>query len=233
MRFERSEWKLAIEDPLAIQIIPVNRNTPANRIIEELAVLVNQTVAAFFVEHQLPAIYRSQPPYEWLQGVPKTLPVLPEHIKLQPTQLSTHPMPHSGLACDAYVQITSPIRRFGDLLLQQQLVHFLETGTPHYSTEALMAWILPLETAQKRYRKLEKDLINYWKLKYLQQQMDDIWDGVVTRATESGITGIRLELIDYWCSISGLGVLERQAPVRLKITSVDLNAQNLQASMVW
>ena len=49
----------------------------------------------------------------------------------------TQPAPHRGLGLDVYTNVSSPIRRYLDLVVQRQIRDFLLTGKPHYTEEAL------------------------------------------------------------------------------------------------
>ena len=64
LNLPRREFKINVSDPKRVLINPLDRNSPANRIIEELAVLVNRETGRLFHEASFPGIYRGQAPYE-------------------------------------------------------------------------------------------------------------------------------------------------------------------------
>ncbi|MFL0753277.1 MAG: RNB domain-containing ribonuclease, partial [Prochlorococcus sp.] len=59
--------------------------------------------------------------------------------------LGTRPMPHFSLGLSAYVQASSPIRRYSDLLAHRQMIAQLEQQQP-LSEHALMQYLDALNT---------------------------------------------------------------------------------------
>jgi hypothetical protein len=81
--------------------------------------------------------------------------------------------PHRDLGIDAYTQITSPLRRYTDLMMQRQIVSFLEKEGPVYSAAELQARGLAAEEGVRRMGKLESRAEFYYKCVYLHQNLGE------------------------------------------------------------
>ncbi|HBJ46539.1 MAG TPA: hypothetical protein DDY69_04310, partial [Deltaproteobacteria bacterium] len=146
----RKEFDFDISDPQHIRISPLNRNSDANRIIEELAISVNRETGRLFQEADFPGIYRTQSSYEIIKEVEEGTQLSMEHLRIEPARLSTIPGSHAGLGCEVYMQITSPIRRFVDLITQQQLKLLIEKKDPVFSIEDMMRWSEEISLRHKK-----------------------------------------------------------------------------------
>ena len=89
-----------------------------------MAIAVNTEAGDLFQKSNLPGIYRTQSSYQLLKQLEDGEELTMEHVKINPTKLSIIPDKHAGLGCKYYMQITSPIRRFSDLLIQIQFLFF-------------------------------------------------------------------------------------------------------------
>jgi len=100
-------------------------------------ILANRLVAEWFIEHKVPALFRIQnAPEEPIALVgydPVSFFRLRRQIKR--TEVSPVPKPHSGLGIKAYVQMTSPIRRYADLTAHRQIRGMLANNAPEYKDE--------------------------------------------------------------------------------------------------
>ena len=58
-------------------------------------------------------------------------------VRCLPARVSTSAEPHSGLGIDAYVQVTSPLRRYNDCLVHRQLKAFANHQSLPYNQETI------------------------------------------------------------------------------------------------
>jgi exoribonuclease-2 len=98
--------------------------------------------------------------------------------KLKRSQQSSTPGLHAGLGMPLYAQATSPLRRYLDLVVHQQLRAYLR-GLPLLDEQALMERIGAMEAITGSIRTAERLSNQHWKLVYLQQHPDWQGDGVV------------------------------------------------------
>lgn len=87
--------------------------------------------------------------------------------RLRRAETSLRPRRHASLALDAYVQVTSPLRRYQDLAMQRQLLAAVERGSARYDREALQAIAATTDLAERRARRAEREARDYWTLRWL------------------------------------------------------------------
>jgi len=93
--------------------------------------------------------------------------------------LSTKPGRHQGLGLDTYTQVTSPLRRYTDLLAHIQIRAFLR-GQKLISADDMSARLGFSDAAVTAAVHAERASDNHWKMVYLSDKKDSIWDAVVT-----------------------------------------------------
>lgn len=117
-------------------VLEVSEPSPSRAMVAEAMILAGAIAARFGVEHNLALPFRSQLPAEL---PPKAeLDALPDGavrfaaIKrcLSRGLMGTQPAAHFSLGLPAYAQATSPIRRYGDLVVQRQIQAQLSGSTP-------------------------------------------------------------------------------------------------------
>ena len=168
---------------------PVNR---AHLVVGELMVLTNSMLAAWAKERGIPLLYRTQDvavPREfagvWTEphDISRVVRVLPS------ASLESAPRRHAGLGLAAYATLSSPIRRYVDLLNQGQVISFLRDGAPRLDAAA-MAALLPMVSARlEAVGQVQRFRPRYWKLLFFRQHGDKKWwDAVVAEENEAFVT---------------------------------------------
>lgn len=166
-----------------IQVARHEKETPSQIMVSELMILANTLAAGFFAERRMPSVFRSQE-----ECRPETNPVASEyelfHVYRQRrlfarAQLDINVRPHCSVGVPHYTSVTSPIRRYVDLVVQRQLKQVLETGSPLYSETELQRLISQLEAPQSRIMFIRRKWTRYWILKYLEQEDFQTLDALV------------------------------------------------------
>ena len=151
-------------------------------LVAEFMILAGEACARWFQDRQVPVLYRFQPPSE----NPPDLSVIPagparEFAKILSMSRSGQSLtvqPHTGLGLSAYVQATSPIRRYSDLAVHRQ-IHAVLEGLPvrdGVAWETLGAELDPLASGAS---KLERLTDRYWIIEYLRRQKGKVWEAIV------------------------------------------------------
>ena len=96
---------------------------------------------------------------------------------MRPRLLSVQPGRHGGLGLDAYTQVTSPLRRYTDLLAHIQIRAFLRGGEILPPDEAA-ARLAAGEAAAAAVTQAERASRNHWIMVYLSDKKDSVWDAV-------------------------------------------------------
>lgn len=172
------------DNELDIEPLPV---TPERELVANAMLAAGAAVASFAVEHEIPMPFAAQtPPDERLEG--ESLSTMYQQRKLcTPGYLTTLPEPHAGLGLDAYVRVTSPLRRYADLLAHQQLRRWLD-GTELLSAEELEDRFIPAEKEAAVRRKAERLSNEFMTLVWLTRHPD--WTGravAVSRMNDSTV----------------------------------------------
>lgn len=195
-----------------ISVTRCESDTPSHRLVSELMVLANRLTAEYALSNDIPIIYR-------IQDTPAQPVVTIDHYdpihfqdqvrKLKRTRLSTHPEPHTGLGLDLYTQVSSPLRRYADLVIQRQLdAHFRGLPLP-YELQELLEVLGNVERTSSQNRNLERDACKRWLLEYLKRQKSDrIFEATVVYRAGAQIFA---ELDD----VLERGILLGAGPVRL------------------
>ena len=187
-----------------------NQNTPTHRLVAEFMVQVNYAAAKYALHNEIPVIYRVQePPSAPVCSVHEYEPFFFDQQvrRMKRTRLSTYPQPHFGLGLDLYIQVSSPLRRYADLVLHRQIqAHCLGNPCP-YTQEELFAILDKVDSTSSRNRALENQADNRWILEYLRRN----FIGKPTGATALRVEGsLVLAELDTYC-VRGI-VLSRDKP---------------------
>ncbi len=168
----RPEIKIVVSREGDITISRENQDSPSHRLVQEFMILANHIAAKFSLRNDVPIIYRCQEmPLDDVHSVVNYDPIeFDQQVrKMKRTRLSTYPDPHFGLGLDLYTQISSPLRRYADMVIQRQIAATLaETPLP-YTQQELFGVLDNVERVAARNRALERDSHKRWMLEYLKR----------------------------------------------------------------
>lgn len=198
--FRVEEGRVAIE--------PRRRGAPLDKLVSELMILANASWGELLAERDIAAIYR-------VQSTGKV-------------RLSVHPEPHEGLGVSCYAWMTSPLRRYVDLVNQWQLAAALGARRAPFtrSSEALLAAMRAFEVTYARYDEHQRAMETYWCLRWLEQEGIAESDATVLRENLVRFAGLPLAT-----RVPSLPELEPGTRVRLAVQEIDLLERTV--SCVW
>lgn len=162
----------------------IDPGAPSRKIVSEAMVLAGAVAARFGLEHELPALFRRQPaPAETRHAEPPDPrdPVAARALRrrLRRGEVGLEPGPHFALGLPAYVQISSPLRRYQDLAMHRQIIAALEGRSPDYDREGLQRIAASTERAENDGRRAEAAVDRYWLLRYLEPLIGGVVAAVI------------------------------------------------------
>lgn len=149
----------------------------SREMVSNLMLMAGEAIAMHARANGLPLAYAVQPPPDEVR-TPQTLAQMYGYRRFfKPSRSSVEPGLHAGLGLEGYARATSPLRRYQDLLVHQQIRALLQGREPLSLEEVSLRLALSDEGAGRR-RKLERLSNLHWKLVWLMQHQD--WKGLGT-----------------------------------------------------
>lgn len=134
--------------------------TPSRSLVAELMVIYNSRMAAFAKEHKLPFFYR------YLEELITEQVLNDDNDRLifPASVLGVKPIPHQAMGLEIYAQLTSPLRRYADLINQRQVISCLTKSNYLYNADKLEKLIQHLTQTRQVIRKVTNQSERQWQL---------------------------------------------------------------------
>jgi exoribonuclease-2 len=139
---------------------------------------------------------------------------------MQRSQQSSAPGAHAGLGMGLYVQCTSPLRRYLDLVVHQQLRAWLR-GDELLDSTAVMERVGAADAVSGLVRQAERQANAHWTLVYLQQNPDWTGEGILVDR-RGGREVLLIPALDWETQIHLKRNLSLNSAVSLAIKNVNL-----------
>jgi exoribonuclease-2 len=144
---------------------------------------------------------------------------------MRPRVLSVRPGRHWGLGLEAYTQVTSPLRRYTDLLAHLQIRAILRGEEPLGEEEVLLR-LGAGEAAASASVQAERASRAHWTAVFLSDKKGSLWDAValekkVTRGGGS-VWALMIPALGLETQVSLPGDISPNDEVKLAVTSVDI-----------
>jgi len=156
----------------------------SSEMIREMMLLAGEGAAKFAFRNRIPFPFVSQ-----------EAPALPEDVPeglagqfrlrrcMHRRSVGVTPGMHCGLGLNMYSQVTSPLRRYGDLIAHEQLRAFLD-GRPVMDKDTMLLRVSAGDAAAQAAHKAERKSNTHWTLVYLLQNPD--WTGEAVCVDKGG-----------------------------------------------
>lgn len=237
LTFERSEGRFRRSDSgPALQVIDPS---PARLMVSEAMLLMGAVVASFGQRHELALPYRSQPTAELpsndeLERIPEG-PARDAAIRrcLSRGVQGTQPMRHFSLGLPAYVQATSPIRRYADLLVHRQIISQLSSA-PTLTQERIGELIEDLDNPLRQSIQISREDQRHWQQVWFSERPDASWDAVFLRWLRPQDQLALVHVADLAMDLVGHVVSADPAPgdpLQLRVNRVNPNRGELQLQL--
>jgi exoribonuclease-2 len=191
------DYSFYVEDG-RVRIVPRKRGAPLDKLVSEMMILANTSWGELLAERDVAAIYR-------VQSTGKV-------------RMSVHPEPHESLGVSCYAWMSSPLRRYVDLVNQWQLIAAVSGQRAPYSrnSDALLAALRAFEVTYARYDEHQRAMETYWTLRWLAQERMRFVEAIVLRENL-----VRAEGLPLVTRVPSLPELEPGTRVRLEIAQMD------------
>ncbi len=173
--FPEVSIRLEKQDGQKRVVIEPHCQTEAAAMIKEMMLLAGEAAARFAFKNAIPFQYISQETPELPNKLPDGL--AGEYKKrraMRQRSVGTVPSKHAALGLAMYGQVTSPLRRYGDLVSHRQLLNFLD-GKPLTEASRLILDIAAGDEAARACVQAERVSRQHWTLVYLLQNPE--WTG--------------------------------------------------------
>ncbi len=172
------------DDEITIEVLD---NSISRQLVAEMMILAGEVAARYGQAHELPIPFRHQsqpelPSEEELIRLPAG-PVRSCAIRrcMPRSEMSITPARHASLGLDTYTQVTSPIRRYSDLLTHFQLKAHLRGDPLPFSVPQMQELTMSISSTVQEAVSVERQTNRYWGLEYLRRLPNEIWHALMLR----------------------------------------------------
>lgn len=143
-------------------------------LVMDAMLMAGEAAARFCLEREIPISFATQPAPDTIDQPAGLAAMHAYRRRFKPTRLVGEPAPHFGLGLTYYTRATSPLRRYSDLLVHQQIRAWLSGNEP-LDAQQVAKRIAEAETAAVAVRRAERLSNQHWKLVYLRANPQ--WQG--------------------------------------------------------
>jgi exoribonuclease-2 len=201
------------------------RTAPSQVIVSESMILANYIAAQLLKDRDIPALYRKQAqPRESipLPEQPALFQLIRQRKVLNRVEVGMEPGTHSSLGLDLYTTITSPLRKYYDLIMQRQLVSLLSGKPLVYGKNDLRTIASDLEPRLTRAAIVEQERQRYWLLKHMEGKIGERFSAlVIDKRLRSYSILIHEYLLETNLSVSGGTVFSPGETITVTLEKVD------------
>jgi exoribonuclease-2 len=204
-----------------ISIEPVGAYRSAE-MVRECMVLAGEGAARWAMQNQTPFPFIAQEAGDLPSGrLPGLAGAWQMRRCMRPRTISTKPAVHWGLGLDQYTQVTSPLRRYTDLLCHQQIRAFIRGGTLLSEDEVLLR-VSAAEAAALAASRAERASRAHWTAVYLSSRKGSSWEGIVLdRKGNRGV--VFIPALGLETQVSMRGNLEPNDPIEMVLKSANIS----------
>lgn len=167
--------------------------------VSEFMIFANSMFGRYGADNNIPMLYRTQD--VTLPGDAAGVWHEPEDcyrvVRLMaPTCQELVPRKHATIGAKAYAPLTSPIRRYTDLINLAQMESYIESGAPKWTTEDIQLMLPHITARTEAAGRIQRFRPRYWKLLYLKQHKKEMHEAVVVDGGD--IVNLALPLIQLY-----------------------------------
>jgi len=221
------EVKIKVDKETKVVTVAPDEKYESNDMIQEMMLLAGEGAARFAFKNNIPFPFVSQEAPEFPESVPEGWAGQFAKVKcMRKRSVGITPAPHAGLGLSFYSQVTSPLRRYGDLVSHQQLRAYIN-GEKLLGKDEMLERIAAGDAASLAARKASRLSDTHWKLVYLLQNPEKTYKGYCIDHIGKDARYLIPEL-DMQTVISGAGDVPLNDEAELKAERVDIPTQDVR-----
>jgi exoribonuclease-2 len=206
------------EEVIVRQVQPLR----SRDLVTEAMLMAGEAVAQYAIKQGIPIPFTTQDPPRTDERPQDLAGMYGLRRTLRPSQPSSTPGPHAGLGLEVYAQATSPLRRYLDLVLHQQLRAHLR-GEPLLEPQEILERVGATTAVTGSVRQAERLARRHWTLVYLMQHPN--WSGEGILVEQRGRRGtVLIPELDLDARVHLRQDLPLNNPIPLALSGVDLAA---------
>ena len=196
----------------------------ADAMICEMMLLAGEGAAYFAFKNRIPFPYVSQEAPEIPNNIEEGLAGQFRLLKcMHKRSVGITPAMHSGLGLAMYSQVTSPLRRYGDLVAHEQIRCFLD-GRQLLDKDEMLERISQGDAASIAAKKASRFSEIHWKLIYLLQNPE--WTGTAVCIEKKGTDGIfMIPCLAMQTLIKGVVDIQLNQKITVRSANIDIPTQ--------
>ena len=212
-----------------VSVIP-EKKLESNDMIAELMIMAGEGAARFAFKNQIAFPFVSQESPEFPDSLPDGFAGEFAKIKcMRRRSVGITPAPHAGLGVSFYSQVTSPLRRYSDLIAHEQLRAFI-SGKKPMNKDEMLERIAAGDAASIAAKKASRLSDTHWKLIYLLQNPENVYEGVCIDKRGDDFIFI-IPALDMQTMIKGVSA-ELNDNISLKASNIDVPNQKVDFMVV-
>jgi len=154
------------------------RSLKSQMIVSEAMLMAGEAVAGYAFKEGIPCAFSTQEATQ--------IPALPDGLAgmyalrrfMKRSQLKSLPSRHDGIGLDMYTQVTSPLRRYQDLITHQQLRAHIR-GHDILTAEDMLQKLGAVEAVTGNVRQVERLSNLHWTMIYLSETPGWRGEGII------------------------------------------------------
>jgi exoribonuclease-2 len=175
-----------------VAILPLLRSR-SRQLVMEAMLMAGEAVARLALREEIPLPFTTQQPPRTEERPTDTAGMFALRRSSFPSDYSLIPGPHAGLGLPVYAQATSPLRRYLDLVVHQQLRAHLR-GERLLDAQEIVQRVGATTAVSSGVKATERLARRHWTLVYLMQQPDWQGEGMIVERRRSQATVLVPEL---------------------------------------
>jgi len=215
---ELPEVDIRVEDG-KVAFHPVS-SLRSQMIVREAMLMVGEAVAGYALREGIPFAFSTQEASQ--------IPALPDGLAgmyalrrfMKRGQLKSLPDRHAGLGLDMYTQVTSPIRRYQDLIVHQQLRAHIR-GHDLLTSQEMLQRLGAVESVMSNMRQVERFSNRHWTMVYLSETPQWHGEGIIVETDGHHSTALIPNIgLETHVQCHGSLPLNTRVPVVLRASNI-------------